>query len=68
MSGESWVGGDIAGLQHMSSSLSAAPADMNGVVSALGAKVEDLVGDTGWKGDAAEQGSVKVGLCWWRLP
>jgi uncharacterized protein YukE len=54
VSAESWIGGDIAGLQHMGASLSAAPADMKGVISSLGAKVEDLVGDAGWKGDAAE--------------
>lgn len=54
MSGESWVGGDIAGLQHMGASLSAAPADMRGVISSLGTKVDDLVGDAGWQGDAAE--------------
>lgn len=54
MASQSWVGGDIAGLANMGTSLSAAPADMKGVVDELSSKVDALVNDTGWQGDAAE--------------
>ncbi|GAA1982842.1 WXG100 family type VII secretion target [Kitasatospora viridis] len=50
---ESWVGGDIAGLQHMGSTLTGAKQQLDGIVQPLGAKVDSLVGDAGWSGDAA---------------
>ena len=54
MASQSWVGGDIAGLANMGTSLAAAPADMKGVVDELSGKVDALVNDAGWQGDAAE--------------
>lgn len=54
MASQSWVGGDIAGLANMGTSLSAAPADMKAVVDELSDKVDSLVNDAGWQGDAAE--------------
>jgi hypothetical protein len=54
MASRSWVGGDIAGLGNMGTSLSAAPADMKDVVDTLSGKVDALVNDAGWQGDAAE--------------
>jgi uncharacterized protein YukE len=51
---ESWVGGDLAGLQQMAHTMQAAPGEMEDVVRALSSKVDTLVGDAGWKGDAAD--------------
>ncbi|MGH3720295.1 MAG: WXG100 family type VII secretion target [Pseudonocardiaceae bacterium] len=51
---ESWVGGDLAGLQQMAQTMQAAPGEMKDVVRALSSKVDTLVGDAGWKGDAAD--------------
>jgi uncharacterized protein YukE len=51
---ESWVGGDLAGLQQMAEIMQAAPGEMEDVVRALSSKVDTLVGDAGWKGDAAD--------------
>jgi uncharacterized protein YukE len=51
---ESWVGGDLAGLQQMAQTMQAAPGKMEDVVRVLSSKVDTLVGDAGWKGDAAD--------------
>jgi len=51
---DSWAGGDLAGMQYMGQTMQAAPVEMTGVVHALSAKVDGLVGDAGWKGDAAQ--------------
>jgi uncharacterized protein YukE len=51
---QSWVGGDLAGMQQMGLTIKAAPGEMKGVVQALSSKVDGLVGDAGWQGDAAE--------------
>lgn len=52
---ESWVGGDLAGLRQMGGTMKAAPAELGTVVHALAAKVDSLVGDAGWQGDAADE-------------
>ncbi|HEX3779015.1 MAG TPA: hypothetical protein VHX38_05070 [Pseudonocardiaceae bacterium] len=54
MASQSWVGGDIAGLTTMGTTLSPAPADVKAVVGALSAKVDSVVNDAGWQGDAAD--------------
>lgn len=51
---ESWVGGDLVGLQQMAQIMRAAPGEMEDVVRALSSKVDTLVGDAGWKGNAAD--------------
>lgn len=50
---ETWLGGDLAGMQHLGETMKAAPNDMDDVVRALSSKTDGLVGDAGWKGDAA---------------
>jgi uncharacterized protein YukE len=51
---DSWVGGDIGGLRTMAETYKNAKKKLEDVVHPLGQAVERLVGDTGWKGEAAE--------------
>lgn len=51
---DSWLGGDLAGMQSMGQIMKSAPQEMNEVVRALSSRVEALVGDAGWRGDADE--------------
>jgi len=51
---DSLVGGDLAGLHHMVSTMQAAPEEMGGVVAALSSGVDSLVGHAGWNGAAAD--------------
>ncbi|MFD4367774.1 WXG100 family type VII secretion target [Rhodococcus sp. NPDC058521] len=66
--GESWVGGDLAGLQNMGNIMKPAPDEIDGVVGALSSRVDTLVSDAGWSGGAADafrkvwtQNSIQVG-------
>ncbi|WUH90782.1 WXG100 family type VII secretion target [Streptomyces sp. NBC_00433] len=52
---ESWIGGDISGLQTMGSTLTGAKELLEGVVKPLTDGIETLVTDAGWKGEAAEE-------------
>ncbi|MFJ1812571.1 MULTISPECIES: hypothetical protein [unclassified Streptomyces] len=52
--GDSWVGGDIGGLRTMADTYKNAKRKLEEVVHPLGQAVERLVGDTSWKGEAAE--------------
>ncbi|KUN89674.1 hypothetical protein AQJ66_03455 [Streptomyces bungoensis] len=52
--GDSWVGGDIGGLRTMAETYKNAKGKLDDVVEPLGGAVEKLVGDAGWKGEAAE--------------
>ncbi|QJT04506.1 hypothetical protein G9272_32895 [Streptomyces asoensis] len=51
---DSWVGGDIGGLRTMADTYKNAKCKLEDVVHPLGQAVERLVGDTSWKGEAAE--------------
>ncbi|MFH0172903.1 WXG100 family type VII secretion target [Streptomyces cacaoi] len=51
---DSWVGGDIGGLRTMADTYKNAKRKLEDVVHPLGQAVERLVGDTSWKGEAAE--------------
>ncbi|MFD9396313.1 WXG100 family type VII secretion target [Streptomyces sp. NPDC060000] len=51
---DSWVGGDIGGLRTMADTYKNAKQKLEEVVHPLGQAVEGLVGDTSWKGEAAE--------------
>ncbi|MFF1598241.1 WXG100 family type VII secretion target [Streptomyces mirabilis] len=51
---DSWVGGDIGGLRTMAETYKNAKKKLEDVVHPLSSAVEELVGDTNWKGDAAE--------------
>ncbi|MFJ8110709.1 WXG100 family type VII secretion target [Streptomyces sp. NPDC096132] len=51
---DSWVGGDIGGLRTMAETYKNAKSKLEDVVHPLGQAVERLVGDTSWKGEAAE--------------
>ncbi|MEU9269243.1 hypothetical protein AB0E04_27865 [Streptomyces sp. NPDC048251] len=51
---DSWVGGDIGGLRTMADTYKNAKRKLEDVVHPLGRAVERLVGDTSWKGEAAE--------------
>ncbi len=50
----SWIGGDLGGLQAMGTAMKSAPESTQAVVAALGNQVEKVVGDAGWKGQAAD--------------
>ncbi|MFG2638539.1 WXG100 family type VII secretion target [Streptomyces sp. NPDC048362] len=52
--GDSWVGGDIGGLRTMADTYKNAKDKLDGLVKPLSAAVDALVGDAGWKGEAAE--------------
>ncbi|MFG2134238.1 WXG100 family type VII secretion target [Streptomyces sp. NPDC048751] len=54
MTGGSWVGGDIGGLRTMAETYKNAKDKLDDVVRPLTTAVESLVGDAGWKGEAAE--------------
>lgn len=51
---DAWIGGDLAGLQSMGTTMKSAPSVMDEVVKALSAKVDNLVSDAGWSGHAAD--------------
>ncbi len=51
---ECWVGGDLAGLQAIGTTMAPAPGLIDGVVRALGATVDSLATDAGWYGEAAD--------------
>ncbi|MGW0585141.1 WXG100 family type VII secretion target, partial [Streptomyces sp. NPDC002920] len=51
---DSWVGGDLGGLRTMAETYKNAKGKLEEVVHPLGQAVERLVGDTTWKGEAAE--------------
>ena len=57
--GDSWVGGDIAGLHTMATTYKNAKDKLDDVVRPVTGAVEKLVGDAGWKGDAAEEFRAK---------
>ncbi|WP_019061234.1 WXG100 family type VII secretion target [Streptomyces prunicolor] len=57
--GDSWVGGDIAGLHTMATTYKNAKDKLDDVVRPVTSAVEKLVGDAGWKGDAAEEFRAK---------
>jgi uncharacterized protein YukE len=50
---DSWVGGDIGGLRTMGETYTKAKGKLDGVVKPLSGKVDSLVSDAGWQGDAA---------------
>ncbi|MFR9794760.1 WXG100 family type VII secretion target [Streptomyces sp. MS06] len=52
--GDSWVGGDIAGLRAMADTYKGAKKPLDEAVRPVSRAVEKLVGDAGWTGDAAE--------------
>jgi uncharacterized protein YukE len=49
------VAGDVAGLQRVSRSLAGVVGDIQGSGEYLSNRVDRLVGDAGWSGDAAEE-------------
>jgi uncharacterized protein YukE len=49
------VGGDIAGLRRVASSMAGVTAEITGSGEAVSKRVDALVGDAGWSGDAAEE-------------
>jgi uncharacterized protein YukE len=49
------IGGDIGGLQRVARSLSGVTAEMRGSAEVLSKRVDQLVGDAGWSGAAAEE-------------
>lgn len=51
----SWVGGDIPGLQAMSQTMSTAPQKMKDVVRILSSRSDKLAKDAGWTGGAADE-------------
>lgn len=51
----SWVGGDIAGLQHMGAAMKRAQPETADIVKALDQKVDDLANDAEWRGESAER-------------
>ena len=51
----SWVGGDITGLQAMSQTMSTAPEKMKDVVRILSSRSDKLAKDAGWTGGAADE-------------
>ncbi|MGQ5638294.1 MULTISPECIES: WXG100 family type VII secretion target [unclassified Streptomyces] len=57
--GDSWVGGDIGGLRTMAETYKNAKDKLDGVVKPLSTAVDKLVGDAGWKGEAAESFRAK---------
>ncbi|MEV6478459.1 hypothetical protein [Streptomyces sp. NPDC051576] len=57
--GDSWVGGDIGGLRTMATTYKNAKDKLDDVVRPVTGAVEKLVGDAGWKGDAAEEFRAK---------
>lgn len=50
----SWVGGDIAGLIAMGSTLSTTAPEMKGIADALSSSVNQLASDASWSGHAAQ--------------
>ncbi|MGQ4512691.1 WXG100 family type VII secretion target [Streptomyces sp. DW26H14] len=52
---DSWVGGDIAGLKTMGTAYKGARGELQSLVKPLSDKVENLVSEAGWKGEAAEE-------------
>ncbi|MBO1335383.1 WXG100 family type VII secretion target [Streptomyces sp. VRA16 Mangrove soil] len=52
--GDSWVGGDIAGLRTMADTYKGAKKPLEDAVRPISEAVEGLVGDAGWTGEAAE--------------
>lgn len=50
----SWIGGDLAGLQAIGTTMAPARGLVDDVVRALSAKVDALAADAGWSGDAAD--------------
>jgi uncharacterized protein YukE len=51
---ESWIGGDLAGLQAIGTTTAPARGLIDDVVRALDAKVDSLAADAGWSGEAAD--------------
>ncbi|MCA1221142.1 hypothetical protein [Streptomyces sp. 8L] len=51
---DSWVGGDISGLEAMGTAYVKAKKSLDDVVKPLGEQADKLVDDAGWKGDAAD--------------
>ncbi|MEU4245578.1 WXG100 family type VII secretion target [Actinoplanes sp. NPDC026619] len=49
------IGGDIGGLQKASGLLSGVTEEMRGSAEALSKRVDQLIGDAGWSGAAAEE-------------
>lgn len=49
-----WVGGDIHGLSRFAGTMYGYMPEIEGVVKALDAKVDQIVHDAGWSGDAAD--------------
>ncbi|MEU2711787.1 WXG100 family type VII secretion target [Streptomyces sp. NPDC007205] len=56
---DSWVGGDIGGLRTMAETYKNAKDKLDDVVKPLSSVVDKLVGDAGWKGEAAESFRAK---------
>ncbi|MFG2526304.1 WXG100 family type VII secretion target [Streptomyces sp. NPDC048527] len=52
--GDSWVGGDVGGLRTMADTYKEAKKPLEDAVRPVSDAVEKLVGDAGWKGEAAE--------------
>ncbi len=50
----SWIGGDLAGLQGMGTTMKGATGLTEDVVKALGSQTDKIVGDVGWSGNAAD--------------
>ncbi|MBP0461370.1 WXG100 family type VII secretion target [Streptomyces montanisoli] len=50
---DSWVGGDIGGLEAMGTAYVKAKKSLDDVVKPLGDQADKLVGDAGWEGEAA---------------
>jgi len=49
------IAGDIGGLQRVSGSLTGVVEEMHGSAEALSKRVDQLIGDAGWSGAAAEE-------------
>jgi len=49
------IAGDIGGLQRVSGSLTGVVEEMHGSAEALSKRVDQLIGDAGWSGSAAEE-------------
>ena len=49
------IGGDIAGLDALSSKLTTYPPQIQGVIDAVNGRVESLIHDANWWGDAADK-------------
>jgi len=52
---DSWIGGDLSGINAMGTAMDGAPAKIKHIVTDLSSGTDKLVGDAGFSGDAADQ-------------